>query len=119
MNHRVIPCARFGALSHDQPDALNYCLVAQTSYSTIGWDLVRRKASAWRLPSVADPASLMVIMRQLLSLREFWIMSSGSARLPGMPPNRMTIDDHSCIFTAYVCRVAPDLTQIIRKGLGA
>jgi hypothetical protein len=31
--------------THDLPDAPNYCLVAQTSYSTIGLDFVRRNLS--------------------------------------------------------------------------
>jgi hypothetical protein len=52
------------------------------SYSTIALDLVRRKASAWRLPSAAEPASLMVVMRQPLSLRELLMRSADWAPCP-------------------------------------
>ena len=61
------------------------------SYSTLGLDFMRRKVSAWRLPSVADPASLMVVMRQPLSMRDLLMRFSGSAHLFVIPPNRMTM----------------------------
>ena len=57
--------------------AIYHWLGAHTSYSSIGLDLVRRNASACLLPSVAEPASLMVVIRQPMSASDLLIDDAG------------------------------------------
>src|SRR5262245_47259670 len=66
-------------------------LAVQRLSWTRGLVLLRKNASAWRLPSVAVPAPRIVVIRHSLSQRLLFRRSSGLTLRSLIPPKRMTI----------------------------